>query len=355
MTTNDEWLRQMGELTAAHRAANAAKLTRLAKQRLWADRAAGYTDAYAKGSGDWYRARARGQAERIERVAECGAETLEITYAGCRQKHERRSACLVHLLCVPCKAFVASKKRTVFRRAREVTVAAVAKRGLLKGWNRWSEKLLSLTTPHFPNQSIPERIYCVLRAWGRFLRRLNKHWLDQKEVSRILQSPRVDHRGRPAGASPSSRARESSGVSTRILGHSTDGSRSRIACQEGSSCSAVDVRVLPLLSYRLCSVVAVLRAVTPAAARRTLLRRELPRARQAHPLAERAAERRAPRWLVAAAESRVAASGRPPTIALASASKNLPWWTTRRAPTDPGRLALRLTVLRVVVRRTHAV
>ncbi|RYZ01662.1 MAG: hypothetical protein EOO73_34845 [Myxococcales bacterium] len=183
MTTNDEWLRQMGELTAAHRAAKAAKLTRLAKQRLWADRAAGYTDAYAKGSGDWYRARARGQAERIERVAECGAETLEITCAGCGQKHERRSACLVHLLCVPCKAFVASKKRTVFRRAREVTVAAVAKRGLLKGWNRWSEKFLSLTTPHFPNQSIPERIYCVLRAWGRFLRRLNKHWLDQKVKS----------------------------------------------------------------------------------------------------------------------------------------------------------------------------
>jgi len=188
---DDAWLREMGERTAAHRAAKAARLMQRASRRLWAARLAGYSDIYAKTSGQWYRARANGQAERIQRVLECGAETLEIVCSGCGKKHERRSGCRVHLLCVPCRGVVTAKKRVVFLRARDMTIAAAKSRGLLKGFGRWSEKFLTLTTPHFPGQSIPERIERVLQAWRRFLRRLNKHWREHTvksaEFFRVLE------------------------------------------------------------------------------------------------------------------------------------------------------------------------
>ncbi|HET7539868.1 MAG TPA: protein rep [Polyangiaceae bacterium] len=191
VTANETWLRRMGELTAAHRAAKAAKFMRGASRRLWADRFAGYSDIYAKASGAWYRSRARGQSERIDRVLECGAETLEITCPGCGQKHGRRTGCRVRLLCVSCRGFDAARTRAVFLRARKVVITVAQSRGLLNGWKRWSEKFLTLTTPHFPNQSIPERIECVLQAWKRFLRRLNKHWREHgvtsAEVFRVLE------------------------------------------------------------------------------------------------------------------------------------------------------------------------
>lgn len=155
MTGNEEWLQRMGALTAAHRAARAAKLLRRAKQRLWAHRFAGFSDIYAKASGHWYRARAVGQTERIQRVADCGTETLEIMCVGCGQKHERRSGCRIHLLCFPCRAFAAARKRAIFLRAREVTIAAARRRGMLEGRNRWSEKFLTLTTPHFRINRFP--------------------------------------------------------------------------------------------------------------------------------------------------------------------------------------------------------
>lgn len=200
MASINDWLQRMGVLTAAHRAAKAERLTRFALQQLWAKRLAGYTDNYALASGNWHRARARGQAERIERVADCGADTLQIVCSGCGTKHDRRSGCRVYLLCVPCRATVAAKKRAAFCRARDVTIAEARKRGLLEGYRRWSEKFLTLTTPHFPNQSIPERIECVLVAWQRFLRKLNRRWKEQfvrsNEFFRVLEwTPGRDQTG----------------------------------------------------------------------------------------------------------------------------------------------------------------
>jgi hypothetical protein len=94
--------------------------------------------------------------------------------------------------------------RAVFRRARAVAVADVTRRGLLRSRpGRWSEKLLTLTAPHFAHHSIAERIGIVVRAWARFLRLLNASWrarhVRSAEWYRVFEwTPGVsDDRGHP--------------------------------------------------------------------------------------------------------------------------------------------------------------
>lgn len=195
----------MGELTAAHRAARAARFAKLAKKRLWQRRAEGYSDLYAKTDGAWYSARERAQLERPSRVLECGAETLQITCQGCGLVHEQRSGCRIGLLCVPCRGALAAAKRAVFRAARLSALADAKARGLLRPerrGGRWSEKFLTLTAPHGPLDSIDARIERVLDAWPRFLRKLNAFWkrndVRSAEWFRVFEwTPGSDELGHP--------------------------------------------------------------------------------------------------------------------------------------------------------------
>jgi hypothetical protein len=199
------WLEQVGLLTATHRAAKAERFARMARRRLFQRRLEGYSDTYAREDGRWYRARERGQHERPQRVAACGTESLLTACVGCGQVHECRSGCRVGLLCVPCRGALAAAKRSTFARARRVSIADAARRGLLnpsRRGGRWSEKFLTLTAPHWRSDSIPERIGHVVRAWVRFLRKLNDFW-KQRDVRsaewlRVFEwTPGDDERGHP--------------------------------------------------------------------------------------------------------------------------------------------------------------
>lgn len=199
------WLERMGELTAAHRAVRAARFAKLAKRRVWQRRAEGYSDLYAKTDGAWYSARERAQLERPSRVADCGAETLQISCQGCGEVHEQRSGCRIGLLCVPCRGAIAAAKRAAFRAARAAAVADATARGLFRTnqrGGRWSEKFLTLTAPHDPRDTIAVRIEHVLKAWPRFLRKLNAIWkrngVRSAEWFRVFEwTPGSDELGHP--------------------------------------------------------------------------------------------------------------------------------------------------------------
>ncbi len=200
-----DWLKRVGELTAEHRSARAERFATLARAKVRKRRMEGYSDAYAHEDARWYRDRERGQRERPERVARCGAETLQITCQGCGQVHERRSGCGIRLLCVRCRGAIAAEKRRCFRRARLSLIEEAVRRGLLRHsrrGGRWSEKFLTLTAPHDPADSIALRIANLLGAWKRFLRKLNEHWkavrVSSAEWLRVFEwTPGNDGRGHP--------------------------------------------------------------------------------------------------------------------------------------------------------------
>jgi hypothetical protein len=200
-----EWLNQVGVLTAVHRNVRADHFAKLARRRFWRVREQGHSDQRATQDSRWHRDRERGQRERIERVARCGAESLHLACVGCGMVHEQRSGCRVGLLCVPCRSALAASKRRAFVRAREVAVYGALTRGLFNPFRRggrWSEKFLTLTLPHFRHQSIAERIRVVCEAWQRFLRKLNRFWKEtdvrSAEWLRVLEwTPGDDERGHP--------------------------------------------------------------------------------------------------------------------------------------------------------------
>ena len=173
------WLERVGELTAEHREQRAKKYAMLARRRAWKCRNEGFSDIYAKLEAKWYTDRERGQRERPARVAACGAEVLQVSCVGCGTVNELRSGCRIALLCFPCRSAIAVAKRAVFRRARAVAIRVAIQRGLFndrRRGGRWSEKLLTLTAPHFSRHTVAERIEIVMCAWARFLRLLNDFW-----------------------------------------------------------------------------------------------------------------------------------------------------------------------------------
>jgi hypothetical protein len=83
------------------------------------------------------------------------------------------------LLCVSCRGRLSAEKRARFLSARAVVLESANDRGLLRGTRRggrWSEKLITLTTPHFSGESVAARIARVLKAWRTVLKSLNA-WL----------------------------------------------------------------------------------------------------------------------------------------------------------------------------------
>lgn len=200
----NEWLKDVGEFTSEHRADKAEKLERRGRNRVFARRLEGFSEPYAHGDGQWHRARARGQRERINRVEACGAKVIQVSCVGCKKKRELRLGCRIPLLCVPCRKVIAAEKRAKFHRARNAAVADASRRGLLiaSNYRRWSEKFLTLTAPHFRHQSVAERIRVVLDAWGLFLRKLNDYFAERDasfaEFFRVFEwEPGDDGRGHP--------------------------------------------------------------------------------------------------------------------------------------------------------------
>jgi hypothetical protein len=80
---------------------------------------------------------------------------------------------------VQCRGRNARIKRAKFLAARKKLIKGAEKKGLLlpmRRGGRWSEKLLTLTAPHVPGDTVAGRVKRVADAWGHLLRRVNAHW-----------------------------------------------------------------------------------------------------------------------------------------------------------------------------------
>ncbi len=134
-------------------------------------------------AGLWHVQRARGQVERFERVEDCRRETtVEIHCEGCGTLTERGARCRTALVCESCRGKIGYEKRAKLATNRRVAIDLAAKRGLLRHrrrGGRWSEKLVTVTMPHFAELGILERIDFARETWRRFARGwarwLNKH------------------------------------------------------------------------------------------------------------------------------------------------------------------------------------
>lgn len=172
------WLLEVGTHTASHREGRARHLDECAKRKRAQRRLAGANERQVHEDTCWYRSRAKGQREKIDRVQSCGAEHLRITCQSCGRFHERPGRCGNSLLCVRCRGATASAKRRTFLLARAAVLGEAEARGLLerrRSRGRFSEKFLSLTEPHLATDSIASRIHRMQRAWPIFRRELKRY------------------------------------------------------------------------------------------------------------------------------------------------------------------------------------
>lgn len=203
--SRDEWLAQVGEKTGEHREARAQSLERRAYdlRREHVDRVVA-RHAYAAASmglgaedlspaevretawreveeqevGKWQFQRAAGQRGRIDSVTACAKDgVMQVGCSGCGEQRHFMRTCGSGLLCSQCRTRRNRRTRERFRRSRGVALRRVRQRGLLVGFSRWSEKLLTFTVPHRQG-SIPlspeRRVELLRAAWKRMLRDLNR-------------------------------------------------------------------------------------------------------------------------------------------------------------------------------------
>lgn len=128
----------------------------------------------------WHEARASSLAERWQRVAGCGALAL-------MAQHEDGRCVPIEARCGDWRACHRCRAYRQWRLQRDGDVVARAARRLyapqLSRWytgpeGRWSERMVTLTVPH--SGSIAEDARLYREAWPRFLRRLNRHFSEQR-------------------------------------------------------------------------------------------------------------------------------------------------------------------------------
>jgi hypothetical protein len=189
----DPWTSDVRDLTRPHREARAKALRLEASRRKaeWSEHLAGVLEAQAfrnaqsayptlsvplprGSSGSWHSARARGYLERFERVADCQRVTsLEVVCGRCGDRQIRGSRCRVALICTSCRGKIAQEKRSRLALARRKAIELCAKRGLfrpIRKGGRWSEKLVTLTIPHFPELGVKQRVDLLSESWRVFCR-----------------------------------------------------------------------------------------------------------------------------------------------------------------------------------------
>ena len=202
--SRDEWLSQVGGMTEEHRESRAVAYERraaevhrqvvevavarhqyaVASAALDADFEADSVSVMAQALSEaeertkWHRQRAAGQRRRVESVRSCAQDgVMQVGCTGCGEQRHYMRTCSSSLLCSQCRTRRNQRTRQRFRRSRLVALAALRRRGLLHGFGRWSEKLLTLTIPHaeMGRPLEPERRLAILKAgWVRLLRDLNR-------------------------------------------------------------------------------------------------------------------------------------------------------------------------------------
>lgn len=199
------WLDDVGELTAGHREQRARDVTQRGNRRKWELRGELWSEIRIAHALRWYTSRARGHRDRIERVKDCGAETLVLMCNACGIVHERPCGCRVGILCLKCRGRIAQVKRAVFGRARADVLKGAEHRGLVRPFRRggpFGEKFLTLTAPHVRGDTIAKRIERVFGAWPKFLRTLNRYFRERTirsaEWFRVFEwTPGDDEHGHP--------------------------------------------------------------------------------------------------------------------------------------------------------------
>jgi hypothetical protein len=182
------WLHTLRDLTRVHREDRARRYDEGARRKRARARLAGATEVSVQMEAGWHASRAQGQRHKIENVEACGSERLRITCQACGSSHDRPGRCGNSLLCVSCRGALASEKRRKFLLARAAVLATAQNRGLVNArrrGGRYSEKFLTLTTPHFAGDSVASRIVRTAKAWVFFRR-----WL--KAYTRSRSAPTLE-------------------------------------------------------------------------------------------------------------------------------------------------------------------
>jgi hypothetical protein len=197
------WAREVEELTKPYREKKAAALSQKARElrQEQAEHVAGvelanrYRAELAEargvfptldapvpsmvGVGLWHQQRARGARERFQRMQECQqVEAIDIKCERCGTAATRGARCRTALVCLSCRGKISFEKRAKLGVNRAAAIGLCHKRGLFlaRREGRWSEKLVTLTAPHFAELDVVQRVELVRRAWGHFAPGLNR-WL----------------------------------------------------------------------------------------------------------------------------------------------------------------------------------
>jgi hypothetical protein len=124
--------------------------------------------------------RSTGHRQRFERVARCEQDhKIDIQCTYCGRGQSRAARCRTALACVSCRGKIAEEKRAKLMANRRTAIDLAAKRGLfrrLRHGGAWSEKLVTLSVPHFPELGIVPRIAFLRATWKGFVRRWQR-WL----------------------------------------------------------------------------------------------------------------------------------------------------------------------------------
>lgn len=164
----DAWTAEVAELTAGWREKRARECMLKVKDI-----------KTPKTTALWHRQRARGHRERFDRVGDCQrVETVEIVCGHCSHRSTRGARCRCALACVSCRGKISHEKRAKLAANRRTAIDLAQKRGLMRERRRgrWSEKLVTLTLPHFAELGVIERIRFVGECWRAFARSLNE-WI----------------------------------------------------------------------------------------------------------------------------------------------------------------------------------
>jgi hypothetical protein len=191
----DAWTASLRDETEAYRQRRAAELAteglkrrKAAHQRfveaLKAPERVSARDTSLR-QGRWHLQRARGQRERFDRVGECGtSEMVHVDCGYCGHASKRLAGCRTALACLRCRGIIANEKRAKFSKVRRAALYLGKQAGVLR-WSRkggyWSEKLLTLTIPHFPSLGVSARIDFIRGVWAIFARLFNVYWKDHAD------------------------------------------------------------------------------------------------------------------------------------------------------------------------------
>lgn len=160
----------------------------------------------------WHEDRRMGQIERFERLGACGTRKGNAGCDACGVVRVFSVGCEISRLCLRCSTRLAIERRAKFGLARAARIAdarrhpgrlfgryrkrwRIKRRGKedLEGGGRWTEKLFTLTIPHFQEDTDPEtvrlRIRAIFQAWKFFARLWSAHWRKVRKFANAAERP----------------------------------------------------------------------------------------------------------------------------------------------------------------------